>query len=136
MRRPGRHRSRLAFLARRGDDAGAASLEAVIIAPVVLLATLMIIQAGFYYMSNVTAGNAAQLAVERARTEGSTDGAGQAAAQEYLARVGEDGAQVSVSRTATEVTASVTTASPSLLPGDLLPDVTVQAVGPLERVTP
>lgn len=130
-----RHRDRPAHPAGRFGDAGSVSVEGVIIAPIVLLATLLVLQAGFYYMANVTAGNAAQLAVERARSEGSSDSAGQAAAQEYLARAGESGAQVDVSRTATEVTASVTTESPALIPGGLLPDVTVHAVAPVERVT-
>lgn len=118
------------------SDAGSASVEGVIIAPIMLLATLLIIQAGFYYMTSATVGNAAQLAVERARTEAGTDQSGQAAARDYLNRAGEDTAQIQISRTATEVTATVTTPAPSLLPGGLLPDVEVVAVGPVERVTP
>ena len=112
------------------------ALEGAILAPVVLLITLMIIQTGFYLLARNTVTNAAQVAVEIARAEGGSAAAGRAAATGYLAQVGgPDGVQVSVTRGAQSATATVTAPFPKLTPILDLSDMQVTVNAPVERLT-
>lgn len=125
-----RHRDRLSA------DHGVATLEGVIVAPIVIFATMVVVQLACYYMANTTATNAAQISVEAARVQGATDAQGVRAGQEYLANVDAlSGAEVSVGRAGGRVTAVVTAPAPSIVPLVPLPEVRSEINAPVERVT-
>lgn len=120
-----------------GDERGDGPASAAVIAPVVLLLTFVIIQAGLYGHARAVASGAAQVGVEAARTMDSDGGAGQAAALSNIQQVAPGllrGVSVSVSR-GDLVTARVTADAPSLVPGFPMPRIDVVAAGPAERIT-
>lgn len=124
---------------RRGrSDRGASAIETAILIPVLLGLLFLIIQAGLFYHARNVASSAAQVAVQRASVLHGTAADGQAAAAGYV----QDTAggvllspTVTVDRGATQVRAVVTGATPSLVPGVTLPDVTATAAAPVERLT-
>jgi Flp pilus assembly protein TadG len=110
-------------------------VQFAVVWPVLMLVTLGVLQAGLYLHGRNVAQRAAAAAVDTARgSSGSVQAAREAAA--VLARSGGlDGVTVDVVRGPTEVTATVTAASPLLL--DLgLGGLHESAAAPRERVTP
>lgn len=120
---------------RLNNDAGVATLEAVIVFPVVLLATFIAFQAVLFYMAHTATTNAAQIALETARAQSSSAEAGQSAGTGYLSgqNVVSDGS-VDVSRGGDTVTVEARGTAPSLVPFDL-PDVTSTLSAPVEEVS-
>jgi Flp pilus assembly protein TadG len=111
------------------------SVQFAVVWPVLMLVTLGILQAGLWLHGRNVAQRAAAAAVDTARgSAGSVDAAREAATE--LARSGGlDGVAVEVVRGTTEVSATVTAASPLLL--DLgLGRLQERAAAPRERVTP
>lgn len=105
-------------------------------APVVILATMIIVQAACYFMANTTATNAAQISAEMARVRGATDTDGVQAGRDYLADIDAmSQATISVTRSGGRVTATVTAPAPSIVPIVPMPDVRSEINVPVERVT-
>nr|WP_277351633.1 TadE/TadG family type IV pilus assembly protein [Microbispora sp. CL1-1] len=69
-------------------DRGAATLEMVILFPLLLLVVAAAVQAVFVYQAHSTAQAAAQEGVRAARTDGASRSAGPAAAVRFATRVG------------------------------------------------
>jgi Flp pilus assembly protein TadG len=112
------------------------ALEGAIMAPVVILATMIIVQAACYFMANTTATNAAQISAEMARVRGATDADGERAGRDYLSQVDAmSDARISVTRSDGRVTATVTAPAPSIVPLVPMPDVRSEINAPVERVT-
>lgn len=134
-------RSQIAYPAestrsRLGADDGSATLEAAIIAPVLLFATMALIQAVLYFLASTSVTNAAQIALESSRAEAATAANGQQAAQTYLADQSMvTNTTVSVERGAERVEVNATGTAPSLVPFLTLPAVESTIEGPVERVT-
>ncbi|KRE37727.1 hypothetical protein ASG73_08765 [Janibacter sp. Soil728] len=117
-------------------ESGAVTLEGAIMAPVVILATMIIVQAACYFMANTTATNAAQISAEMARVRGATDTDGVQAGRDYLADIDAmSQATISVTRSGGRVTATVTAPAPSIVPIVPMPDVRSEINVPVERVT-
>lgn len=117
-------------------DAGAVALEGAVVAPVVILATMVIVQIALYFIANTAATNAAQIAAESARVSGASADLGESAGRDYLQQVGglEDPA-IDVSRSPASVTATVTADAPSVVPFVSLPQIKADINAPVERVT-
>lgn len=116
---------------------GSTTLEATIVLPVVLLVVATIIQVGLYLSARNIAAAAAQAGVDAARVLKAPAGAGTAAARQYLAMMAPDlaaGAQVSGTAGA-RVSVSVSTKSPTLVPGLPLPPISARADAATERYT-
>lgn len=112
------------------------TLEGAVVAPVIILATMIIVQAACYFMANTTATNAAQISAETARVRGATNSEGAQAGRDYLAGVDAmSAAQVSVSRADGRVTAVVTAPAPSIVPLIPMPEVRSEINAPVERLT-
>lgn len=117
------------------SDAGVATLEAVIIFPVLLFATFLLVQAVLYFMAHTAVTNAAQIGLETARAQSSSASVGQGAATSYLATQSVlDQSSVTVSRGAETVTVTAQGTAPSLVPFDL-PQLRSHLTGPVEKVT-
>lgn len=117
-------------------DHGVVTLEGAVLAPVIIFATMVIVQAAAYFMANTSATNAAQIAVESARVQGAADADGVTAGRRYLSGVSAmEDADLRVSRSATTVTATVTASAPSIVPLVPMPDVRAEINAPVERVT-
>jgi hypothetical protein len=125
-----RHRSR----DRRRSERGAAeSLQLVLIWPVVLLATVGVIQGGLWLHGRNVAIRAAAVAVDEARGASGTTEGGRALAIDLATQSGLTDVQVSVVRNGGRVEARVSARAAVII--DLgLGRVTEQAVAPLERV--
>lgn len=117
------------------DDRGIASIELVILAPILLSLLLGAIQAGLWFYARNLALTAAQESTHVARgTDGDT-AKGQAAASSYLERTSSGmltDTAVSVSTDGTTVTTTVTGNSISLIPGVEI-SVSQSATGPVEK---
>lgn len=120
---------------RAASDAGLATLEAVIIFPVLLLTTFLLVQAVLYFMANTAVTNAAQIGLETARAQSSSAAAGQNAATSYLTEQSVlSQSSVTISRGADTVTVTAQGSAPSLVPFDL-PQLRSHLTGPVEKVT-
>ncbi|WKV15746.1 pilus assembly protein [Janibacter limosus] len=117
-------------------DAGAVTLEGAIMAPVVILATMIIVRAACYFMANTTATNAAQISAETARVRRASDADGMRAGRDYLGDI-DAMAQASISVTGSggTVTATVTAPAPAIVPIVPMPDVRSEINVPVGRVT-
>ena len=120
----------------RRDERGLSeSVQFAVVWPVLMLVTLGVLQAGLWLHGRNVAQRAAAAAVDTARGSTGTVQAGQEAGAELSRSGGLDGVVVEVLRGATDVSATVTAASPLLL--DLgLGILRESAAAPLERVTP
>lgn len=128
--RPAEHRARLV-----ADD-GVATLEAAVIAPALLFATMALVQAALYFMATTSVTNAAQIALETARTDTATAQAGEGAGGSYLSKQSMvTDSSITVQRGTDTVTATVTGQAPSLVPFLTLPTIQRTIDGPVERVT-
>ncbi|GIH51592.1 TadE-like protein [Microbispora rosea] len=87
-RAAGPRRSRRGTRCRVSDDRGAATLEMVILFPLLLLVVAAAVQAVFVYQAHSTAQAAAQEGVRAARADGTSRPAGAAAAVRFATRVG------------------------------------------------
>lgn len=111
------------------------SVQFAVVWPVLMLVTLGILQAGLWLHGRNVAQRAATAAVDTARGSAGSVDAARAAAADLARSGGLDGVSVDVVRGATDVSATVTAASPLLL--DLgLGRLRESAAAPLERVTP
>jgi hypothetical protein len=118
---------------RRWDDRGEVAANTAVFAAVVLL-VFFCVQFGMWFHGRQVAASAAQHAVDAARVEQGTAGAGEATGHEYLDQVGGlDTATVSVNRGSDTVTATVRGDPPSIL-GFFHVGVAVTVTGPVERI--
>ena len=120
-------------------DRGSASLELVVVFPVLLLLIFGGIQGALYYYGRSIALAAAQEGSRSAAAQNGSLGAGNAAAITFITRAGGtdvlQGSQVSSSRSATDATVTVHGSSLSILPFWGGPTITQSASAPLERLT-
>jgi Flp pilus assembly protein TadG len=117
-------------------DRGSSPVELAILAPAILLALFASIQTAAVFMARSVALSAAQEATTAERAYDAADGAGQARGEQFLARAGDwlRGGQVTVARTGTQVTTTVTGSAISLVPGFTF-TVRQTAHGEVERFT-
>ncbi|MEA5457299.1 TadE family protein [Sinomonas sp. JGH33] len=122
---------------KRSDDVerGSVTLENVIVLPAVLLLLFGTFQAAFWMNARNVAGAAADAAYSAARAYQAPPGAGETAAGRVLASNRLDAARVSVQRTGTTVTVTVTGSSGTIVAGWGGPAVSATRTGPVERVT-
>jgi Flp pilus assembly protein TadG len=120
-------------------DRGAATLELVVLGPVVILLSFAIVQAALTFYARNLALAAAQAGVSAGRSYGATAGAGPAKARAFLTeRAGDslrDAAVSDVGSTAAAVRITVTGRSLSVLPGVPGIDVSQVAEAGRERFT-
>lgn len=129
-------RRRWRGLASRTQDRGSTAIEMAIITPVLILMIFSIIQAGLWYHARSVATSAAQVAVSAARTYDGSAWTGQTAGLSYIASVdGLDSPGVSVSRSGTQATATVTGNMTRIVPILPLPGIQVQSQAAVERLT-
>lgn len=123
---------------RRTLDGGSATVELVVLFPALLGLIFIVVQAGLHYYARSVALAAAQEGARAAAVQGATAGTGQAAAQAFVARAGAEllgGSSTTSTRSATEVTVTVTGRSISLVPGYPGFPISQQASAPVERVS-
>jgi Flp pilus assembly protein TadG len=119
------------------DETGAGMAETVIVTPLLLLLLLAVIQFALAEHGQHVAQAAATQALAAARVQDGSASAGQAQAAAVLAQLGHslNAPTVSVSRTATQATVTVTGGVETLIPGlHLIVHATV--TGPVERWAP
>jgi Flp pilus assembly protein TadG len=121
------------------SDRGSASLELVIIFPVLLLIIFGAMQGALYYFACSAALASAQEGARAAADERASTGDGQSAASAFLTSAGGTNTlqhpHISVSRSATTATVTVAGRSLSLLPGWAGIPVEQTASAAVERVT-
>ena len=120
---------------RTGDEAGAGTLETVLVMPLVLLLLAAVLQFALWYHASHVALAAAQDGVRAARVQGATTAIGQVRAETELDQLGHDlvlGSQVTVTRDANVATADVSGWAPQLIPLVRLP-IYQHASSPVER---
>jgi Flp pilus assembly protein TadG len=115
---------------------GSATVELVVVFPVVLLLLFASVQAAIWYHGRTLAMLAAQDGLRAAQALDGTSEQGRAQAEAALAGNGADGfltgTVVTASRTPAGATVTVTARSLALLPGTGIP-LTQTASGPIER---
>lgn len=123
-------------LTRRDHERGQASIQTLIVWPVVLLFVFVLVQGGLWFLGRNAAFAAAQEGARAAAAERGTVGAGTSAAQSFLATSTVGLSQVSItgSRTAAEATITVSASAVSLVPG-FDPTVVQTVALPVERIT-
>jgi len=131
--RPARRRARRGLL--RGD-AGAGAAELVIVTPLLMLLILGVIQFAVAEQAQHAAQAAASQALAATRVQDGTTGAGQAQATTVLAQEGGSltAPAVSITRTATQATVTITGGVQTLIPGIHL-HVSATVAGPVEEWT-
>ncbi|MGX1487797.1 TadE family protein [Streptomyces tendae] len=120
------------------EDRGDASIQMAIVFPIVLLATVAVVQASLWYYARQIALTAAREGLTAARTYQSTPTEGAARAQEVLARTAGDsltGYSVFVSSDGQRVRVEVSGTALSMIPGLSGLQITQSASGPVERWT-
>lgn len=119
----------------RTDD-GSSSIQAAVLYPVVMLLLLAVIQGGVYFHAQNVARTAASSAVQAARTATGTPADGHEAAARVLHQGGSSlrDVAVAVDRGPTDVTATITGTSMTLIPG-WHPGIRQTASGTVERFT-
>lgn len=137
---PRRHlaAARLRHHAYAGDrEAGVASIQIVVLMPVLFLLMFIGMQAAIIYHGRTVAIAAAQEARAAAAQNG-TAIAGQSAATAFVVAAGGEGTlqgvTVTSNRTATTATVVVTATTLSVIPG-WTPSITQSASAPVERLT-
>jgi Flp pilus assembly protein TadG len=119
-------------------QAGSATLELVVLIPVLLLVVTVVVQAGLWFHARSLALVAAQEGVSVARTYRADTSAGPARAAQFLAEHAGDqltAVTITGAADATMVRVDVTGRSLSLVPGLPGPLVHQSAQGPIERFT-
>jgi Flp pilus assembly protein TadG len=120
--------------ARRGD-AGSATLQTVLVMPLLLLLITAIVQFALWYHAAHIAIAAAQEGARAARVEGGSSESGRARAQQVLDQLGTrvlSDATITVTRDAETARVEVRATAPELIPGVRLPVHAVSA-GKTER---
>lgn len=123
------------LFAKQNREDGFATAELVIATPLMLLLVMGVIQFGLLWHAQQVAQTAASQAVNTARAQHSSAGAGQMRGQQFLNQTAAgdlDSSQVTVTRGATQVTADVTGQAASVIPG-WHPTVHAHAAGPVEN---
>lgn len=123
---------------RHAGERGAISLETMILAPMLLALVFGAVQFGMMYHARNVASSGAQFGYEAARVQGATASDARAAAAGFMATAAPDNLQdvnVTAQRSATTATVRITARYPQLVPLLPLPDISVFASGPVERVT-
>lgn len=123
---------------RYAGERGAISLEAVILAPLMLALVFGAVQAGMMYHARNVASSSAQFGYEAARVQDGTAADGEAAAAGFMADAAPDNVKVhsvSADRSAESATVRVQASYPQIVPFLPLPEIDVHAGGPVERVT-
>lgn len=123
---------------RYAGEQGAVSLEAVILAPLLLALVFGAVQLGMMYHARNVATSGAQFGYEAARVQDATAADGQAAASGFIADAAPDnmnGVNVTADRSGTTANVRVRANYPQIVPLLPLPDIDVHAGGPVERVT-
>ncbi|WP_114905374.1 TadE family protein [Ornithinimicrobium murale] len=119
-------------------DAGAASVEMVVLASFLFMFTFAVVQGGLWFHARSVALGAAQEGARVAAAESSSGGAGAAAAADFVADAGGGGvllgAATSGTRTATTATVVVTGQSQSIV-FFWDPTIVQTASVPVERIT-
>lgn len=120
-------------------DRGAATLELVVLFPVVLLITFGVIEGALWYHARNVALAAAEEGVRAATGNGATLADGVAEARSFAQEAGADGVLSGISVSAdggeASVTITVEGSSQSLFPGWSGHQVSQTASGPVERFT-
>ena len=105
--------------------------------PAVIVFCLALFQFGLYYVASNTAQAAAETAYQQARAYQSTPADGIAAGQGLLGRGSLlHNGDVTITRTATTATVTVTGDAVTILPGLPVPRVVKTLTGPIERWIP
>ena len=121
-----------------GRDAGVASIQIVVLMPVLFTLMFVGMQAAMIYHARTVAIAAAQEGARAAAAQNGTAAAGQAAATAFVAAAGGDGTLQSVTvtsnRTATTATVVVTGTTLSVVPG-WTPSIKQSASAPVEKLT-
>lgn len=123
---------------RYAGERGAISLEAAILAPLMLVLVFGAVQAGMMYHARNVAASSAQFGYEAARVQDGTAADGEAAAAGFMADAAPDnmeGVSISADRGAESANVRVRASYPQLVPFLPLPKIDVHAGGPVERVT-
>lgn len=118
-----------------GRERGNAPVDFVLVAPVLLLIFFGIIQGSMWYQAQNVAHAAASAAYNSARADNGTSESGQAAGYQVITNQGTtlNGASVAVSRTANQVSVTVTGSAPTIVPGWGGPAVSQTVSGPTEK---
>lgn len=120
------------------DDRGSATTELVIATPALLLLILVSVHLGLWFHAGNLVEAAAEEGARGARVQGATDDDGRARATQMLDELGSSvvtDRTISVSRSATTVTVSITGHAPAVIPGLVL-DVSATARSPIEVFRP
>ncbi len=119
-------------------ERGAASIQVVVLMPVLFLLLFVGMQAALIYHGRTVAIAAAQEGARAAAAQNASASAGQAAATAFVASAGGDGVlrgvQVTSARSATTATVAVTATTLSVVPG-WTPGIAHSASAPVERPT-
>ncbi|MCC6497182.1 MAG: pilus assembly protein [Propionibacteriaceae bacterium] len=120
----------------RHSEQGSVSVQIVLLLPTLLLMLWIALGTGMYFYGRTTALAAAQAAAAAGATEHGTDRDCVQTGTNLATRAGDSLAGITVTcrRTATTVTATVTGATLSLVPG-WEPVTTQTATVPIERIT-
>ena len=121
---------------RASRERGSQGIQFAALGLVLLLAIFGILQASLYYITDLQASAAAQIGVQAARGQEGTAGAGIAAAETNIGRLGiARDVSVTGSRSVDDVQITVTANSPVLVPLLPLPAVVATAHGVVEHPT-
>lgn len=120
------------------DDSGQSIVGMVTLFPLFIVIVFGFVQASMFYHAQTVAHSAAAAAYQASRTIGGTSQAGQGAAQKVMGRHSDVllGGGVEVSRSANQVTVTVTGQAPRLVPLWPAPQIEQRVSGPAERVLP
>lgn len=119
-------------------DAGSASTELVIAVPALLLLVLASVQVGLWFHGRHIASAASEEGARSARALGGTDQDGDAKANQLIDQLGPNvilDRHITVTRSAADVTVTVTGRSPAVVPG-LTMDIRASTTSPIESFRP
>lgn len=117
------------------SERGDASVEAVLVVPVLLFLLLVVVQAGLWYHASQVVDAAAQEGVQAGRVDGATAAVAESRARAFVTRLSPTiarGATVQASRTGAETSVVVSGSVQPVIPGMAL-TVTGRAHAPTER---
>lgn len=118
-----------------GRERGSVTIEMVIIFPVLLIVLFGSVQTGLWFHNRNIAMTAAQEGARAAAAYESTSAAGQESADNFATAAGGQDPTVTVSKTGTLVTVTVSLEGFALLPGLIPLKVEQSATMPLERIS-
>lgn len=116
------------------DERGSASVQNAVIIPLLFFVFFTIVQGALIFHAGNVAHAAAAAACNEARTYESTNSDGYAAGYETAGQSGSslESTDITITRTATTVTATVSGQAPLLIPGLSL-DISRSVSGPVEK---